>query len=245
MKYSTMKILFLSSLTLLIFIQNCFSQQKICGRITDEFGKPLSDVNISIKEHPDNHTYSNSHGRYCLIVPDSNSIIVFSLPGMNTRELYINQQKVVNISLKKSEILLDENVIIGYGSPNPLIAKDPFPLKVPDINLKSDIHLLFYHQNPKSIIIKINRENSKKLAACRSRLQNNIVKINGKKYYGRSEDIPANIIESIEVKRDKYNVSIMNSSFSTIIIRLKHKKDLKLINPELFKWKVTKALKNN
>jgi hypothetical protein len=62
--------------------------------------------------------------------------------------------------------------------------------------------------------------------------------VNGKKYYGNIDDIPIHIIRHVEIieKSDVPRAPISRTSNNIKIrTKLKHRNDIKFINPELFK----------
>jgi TonB-linked SusC/RagA family outer membrane protein len=87
----------------------------ITGQVTDSSGAPLSGVSVQVK-NTDIGTVTNNEGRFTISVPDGNSILVFSRVGYETVEHSLNGGTSVNIILAASQAVLDQVVVVGYGT---------------------------------------------------------------------------------------------------------------------------------
>ncbi len=74
--------------------------------------EPLIGVSISIKGEASG-SISDLDGNYTLSAP-RNATLVFSYIGYENREIALNGQTVINVTLKESSLLLDEVVAVGY-----------------------------------------------------------------------------------------------------------------------------------
>ncbi|MCW2118823.1 SusC/RagA family TonB-linked outer membrane protein [Flavobacterium sp. 7A] len=90
-------------------------QNKIKGTVKDTDGMPIPGVNVMVKGTT-NGTTTDLDGNYILAITPTDKILVFSYLGMQTTEVTINGKKVVNVSLKSDAAVLDEVVVIGYGT---------------------------------------------------------------------------------------------------------------------------------
>lgn len=63
-----------------------------------------------------NGTITDYDGNYTLSDVPSNGVLVFSYIGMEAKEVPVNNQKVINVTLSESSVALKEVVAIGYGS---------------------------------------------------------------------------------------------------------------------------------
>ncbi|MES1215421.1 MAG: TonB-dependent receptor plug domain-containing protein, partial [Bacteroidota bacterium] len=86
----------------------------VSGRVTGPSGDPLSGVSISIKGRSTGTT-SNVNGEYALSVPD-NATLVFSSVGFINQEIGVNGKTTINVILQASTRVMDEVVVIGYGT---------------------------------------------------------------------------------------------------------------------------------
>lgn len=85
-------------------------QQQVSGKITDIEGSPIPGVNILIKG-TNLGTSSDFEGNYVLKVPNENNVLVFSSLGFLKKEVRINKQRIINVTLKTDVNELDEIVI--------------------------------------------------------------------------------------------------------------------------------------
>jgi TonB-linked SusC/RagA family outer membrane protein len=93
------------------------SQQKISvtGKITDKSGEPLVGVSVSVKGTKKG-TVTNNDGIYSIDVETSENTLVFSFLGMVTKEAEINDNKTINMVMDEDASLLDELMVIAYGT---------------------------------------------------------------------------------------------------------------------------------
>jgi len=101
------------TLLLVLLVQLSFAQQKtITGTVSDESG-PLPGVNVIIKGTT-NGTQTDFDGNYSLKA-SVGDVLVFSYVGMTNVEKTIGTSNTIDAQLK-SENLLNEVVIVGYGT---------------------------------------------------------------------------------------------------------------------------------
>lgn len=98
-------------LSLPIFAQNA---SNVSGTVTDESGVPLPGVAIIIKNTTTGAT-TDFDGNYT-ISASSNDILVFSYLGYKTQEVGVNGRSTINLNMAEEAGVLDEVVVIGYGS---------------------------------------------------------------------------------------------------------------------------------
>lgn len=89
-------------------------QIKVTGQITDTNGVPLGGANI-IEKGTTNGTQADFDGNFTIEVPND-AILVVSYIGFASKEVELNGQTNINISLVESAAGLDEVVVIGYGT---------------------------------------------------------------------------------------------------------------------------------
>jgi len=88
----------------------------LSGQVTDaETGDPLIGVTVII---PDSNTgtTTDSEGRFTLTVPDDTEVLVFSYVGYVSQEIALDGQTEFDIALQPDEALLDDIVVVGYGT---------------------------------------------------------------------------------------------------------------------------------
>lgn len=109
-----MKSKFLISLCFFIYLSMQVKGQTVSGRITTENNEPLQAVSIIIKG-TDKGTTTDQNGKFNITVPE-NTILVISFVGYTTQEILLKNQTVLNIKLAQPQKVLDQVVVIGYGT---------------------------------------------------------------------------------------------------------------------------------
>src|SRR5690606_22192947 len=89
-------------------------QMGIQGKVTNLKGEPLEGVSIRLKG-TNTYTLTDGEGGYQIKVPDGKGVLIFSYIGFTTREIAINDKKVLNVSLLEAPTKLNEIVVVGYG----------------------------------------------------------------------------------------------------------------------------------
>ena len=93
------------------------SPDKVKGRVVDETGKPLPGVFISIKGHTrSTATLSDTDGYFTVSGVNPRSVLVFQMLGFNHKEVAVGTGKNLKVTLTESSEMLDDVVVIGYGS---------------------------------------------------------------------------------------------------------------------------------
>jgi len=87
---------------------------KITGKITGGSDEPLSGVSITVKG-TSRGTTTDFYGNYSLTVPENATLLVSSI-GFQNQEVAVNSLSIVNVKLIPSSKLIDEVVVVGYGT---------------------------------------------------------------------------------------------------------------------------------
>ncbi len=87
----------------------------VTGRVTDESGLPLPGVTVMVKGTMTG-VVTDLQGRYSLSDISPDAVLVFSFVGMESREVVVGGQTVINIVLQDAAIGLQEVVVVGYGT---------------------------------------------------------------------------------------------------------------------------------
>lgn len=108
---------FLVCLLCLTSAAAAFAQQtiKVTGKVIDNTNEGVPGVNVQVKGGSLG-TITDIDGNYKIDVPNSKSVLVFSFIGYATQEISVGNQTVINVSLKDDTQLLDEVVVVGYGT---------------------------------------------------------------------------------------------------------------------------------
>jgi len=91
------------------------SSEHITGRVTDTEGNPIIGVTVLIKGSTIG-VVTNATGAYQIQSTKAGQTLVFRFVGMKQKEVSVDNQSVINVSLDEESTLLTEVVAIGYGS---------------------------------------------------------------------------------------------------------------------------------
>jgi len=89
--------------------------QTVKGKVTDEKGEALIGVNIIVKE-TSKGTTTDLDGMYSIEVAGANSVLSFTYLGYESKDVVVNNQTVINVTLSPDSKVLSEVVVIGYGT---------------------------------------------------------------------------------------------------------------------------------
>jgi TonB-linked SusC/RagA family outer membrane protein len=90
-------------------------KRKISGKVFDEVGSPIPGVSVYIKGKENKGTITGADGVYT-IEASKGDILTFSFIGMQQQALEIKDETIVNVVLKTSSQVLEEAVVVGYGT---------------------------------------------------------------------------------------------------------------------------------
>jgi TonB-linked SusC/RagA family outer membrane protein len=85
------------------------------GTIRDEGGVTIPGVNVTVKGSWTG-VVSDADGKYLISVPGRDATLVFSFVGYTTQEVVAGDRSVIDIVLREDAALLEEVVVIGYGT---------------------------------------------------------------------------------------------------------------------------------
>ena len=92
-----------------------YSTKTIKGLITSVDGEPLIGVLITVKGTAQG-VITGAEGQYEITNVSDNAILVFSYIGYVKQEIQLNNQTVLNVVMQESNQVLDEVVVVGYGT---------------------------------------------------------------------------------------------------------------------------------
>lgn len=85
------------------------------GTVKDASGEPLIGVSVSVKGKSGIGTITDINGNFS-IQCDANDALVFSYIGYATLEFPVNGNSSLSISMKEDTKVLDEVIVVGYGT---------------------------------------------------------------------------------------------------------------------------------
>lgn len=111
---STRNFIFLLTVLWLGSISNAFAQQ-ISGTVVDAKGEPMIGVTI-LEKGTSNGTITDFDGVYSVTTVNDNPTLVFTYTGYKPQEYVVGNQTIIDIILEEHASLLDEVVVVGYGT---------------------------------------------------------------------------------------------------------------------------------
>ncbi len=87
----------------------------ITGTVTNDRGEPMGDVSV-LEKGTVNATITDAKGAFSIQVSDNAKALIFSFVSMITREVSIEGQSTLQVSLQFNNRALDEVVVVGYGT---------------------------------------------------------------------------------------------------------------------------------
>jgi len=107
----------LLSLYLLLTTFVAFTQARTVNGtvISAQDNSPLSGVSVQVKNST-RGTATDAAGQFSISLPSSNAVLVFSSTGFNPKEVRVDNQAEINVTLQTTASTLNEVVVIGYGT---------------------------------------------------------------------------------------------------------------------------------
>lgn len=90
-------------------------QQTVSGTVTDSDGSALQAVTVH-EQGTTNGTTTDAAGQYSLSLTSSDATLVFSYVGFQSQTVVVANQSTINITLAEDVNVLEELVVVGYGT---------------------------------------------------------------------------------------------------------------------------------
>ncbi|MDE6685167.1 MAG: SusC/RagA family TonB-linked outer membrane protein, partial [Duncaniella sp.] len=221
-------------LVVVSFLQSQAQNRTVSGEVTDESGEPIPGATVQVKNNAAGATVTDLDGKYSISIPTGNATLVFTFIGYETEERTVGANvSTLNITLKESSLLLDDVVVVGYGSMRRKdltgavahvgsetlenrVATNPLDFlvgTVPGLNITPSTSA---SGGASGILIR----GEQSLKASTSPL----IVLDGVIYYGNVEDINPNDIESIDVLKDASSTAIYGAKGSAGVIIISTKR---------------------
>jgi|AGTN01.1.fsa_nt_gi TonB-linked outer membrane protein, SusC/RagA family/TonB-dependent outer membrane receptor, SusC/RagA subfamily, signature region len=91
-------------------------RKTISGTIRDDAGDPVIGATIVEKGNPSHGTITDMDGNFILTNTPENAILQLTYVGMKPQEIPLNGRTTIHIVMESDVELLDELVVIGYGT---------------------------------------------------------------------------------------------------------------------------------
>src|SRR5690606_15225919 len=92
-----------------------YGQNSVSGLVVDEENEPLIGVNVLVVGS-NQGTATDIDGRFTLQDVEGNATLTFSYIGYQTQEVELNGRTEISVTLLSDSELLDEVIIVGYGT---------------------------------------------------------------------------------------------------------------------------------
>lgn len=209
--------------------QSTQQNQTVTGIVVDEFGEAMIGVSILV-ERSTTGTITDFEGRFSLKAP-ANATLIVSYIGYQTKRVKVASQRDLHIALSPDQKLLDEVVVVGYGT----VKKRDLTGAVSSV--KSDIIKLTPAINPMEALqgrvagLDIIRDSGEAGTGTTMQLRGNrsitasgtpLVIIDGMP--GDYETLNPNDIESIDILKDASSTAVYGSEGSNGVIIITTKK---------------------
>ncbi|MEQ8419304.1 MAG: TonB-dependent receptor [Arenibacter algicola] len=207
-------------------------QFQVAGVVTDQDGSPLPGASI-VEKGTTNGTQTDFDGNFSISVDDGNVKLEVSYIGFSTKEVLVNGQNNINITLEESAAGLDEVVVVAYGT----VKKSDLTgavssIKTAEINATPSVRLDDALRGKVSGV-QITPTSSQPGAAASIRIRGTnsisgnsspLFVIDGLIGAGNSSDINVLDIESVEVLKDASATALYGSRGSAGVVLITTKR---------------------
>ncbi len=101
---------------LMCFVLSASAQVSVTGIVQDKSGEPLIGATVQEKGNTTNGTATGIDGDFTLKVKSANATLLVSYVGMKPQEVALNGRSTVTVTLEDNAEVLDEVVVVGYGT---------------------------------------------------------------------------------------------------------------------------------
>ncbi len=88
----------------------------VTGKVTDENGKGLSGVTISIKGNTAKAVVTDEAGAFTITVATGEETLVFTYIGYASQEVDLKKRTTITVGMVQDSKALEDVVVIGYGT---------------------------------------------------------------------------------------------------------------------------------
>lgn len=102
-------------MAMLLLPFSAFAQVTVTGNVTDENGEAVIGASVQVKG-TSTGTITDFDGNFSIDVKDTKATLVISYVGLTTQEVALNGRKVVKVEMASNSEVIDEVVVVGYGT---------------------------------------------------------------------------------------------------------------------------------
>ncbi len=101
-----------------LFAISVMAQNRITvsGVVTDKTHEFVIGASVRVKGEEGKGSITDIDGKYQITEVSPNATLIFSYIGMREQELPLNGRSVINVTMEEDTQLIDEVVVVGYGS---------------------------------------------------------------------------------------------------------------------------------
>ncbi|MBD0835105.1 SusC/RagA family TonB-linked outer membrane protein [Aestuariibaculum suncheonense] len=204
---------------LLLICSSMSAQMTVSGKVSDDNG-PIPGVNVILKGSS-NGTATDFDGEFTISNVPGNGVLIFSYIGYQAKEIQINNQTEINVTLEADLAALDEVVVIGYGTQNrESVTGSVVSIKGGEL---SEVQAANFQEalQGRAPGVDISTTNTRpgsnstsiRIRGVRSLSGSNdpLIVLNGIPFFGGLNDINLNDIESLDILKDASATAIYGS----------------------------------
>ena len=206
------------------------SDKKITGVVKDAHGEPVIGANVTVKGQSSIGTITDIDGRFTLNVP-AGAVLQVSFIGFASQDVEVGNQRELTIALKENTEMLDEVVVVGYGTLNRQAitgavakAKIDTYIKVPTNNILETIRgsvpgLNVEGTNAAGQVASFTIRGQKSTSG-----NSPLIVVDGAIFNGSLGDIPSEDIESFTVLKDASAAAVYGSRSANGVVLIQTKR---------------------
>lgn len=211
-------------------VQNVQQKQTVSGVVKDATGEPVIGASI-VEKGTTNGTITDFDGNFSLEV-SKGATLVISFVGYQTQEVVATPGKTLNIQLSEDAEVLDEVVVVGYGTMrkkdltgsvvqiNPNKIEDQNPGSVQDVLRGTPGLQIGYDSSAKGSGASIQLRGQNSLGTSASPL----IILDGMIFYGELSEINPDDIGQIDVLKDASSAAVYGAKAANGVIIITTKK---------------------
>ena len=223
----------------ILFCSVMSAQTTVSGVISDENG-PVAGANVVLKG-TNKGAAADFDGNYTIENVPSDGVLVFTYLGYVTKEVPINNQTQINVTLEPDAGVLDEVVVIGYGTQSrESVTGSVVSIKGEDLNEVQSANFQQALQG-RAAGVNIQTTSTRPGSAPQIRIRgvrslsadnNPLIVLNGIPFAGGLNDINPNDISSLEILKDASATAIYGSRGANGVILITTKSGSKGQKPQ-------------
>ena len=224
----------------ILFCSVMSAQTTVSGVISDENG-PIAGANVVLKG-TGKGAAADFDGNYTIENVPSDGVLVFTYLGYVTKEVSINNQTEINVTLEPDAGVLDEVVVIGYGTQSrESVTGSVVSIKGEDLNEVQSANFQQALQG-RAAGVNIQTTSTRPGSAPQIRIRgvrslsadnNPLIVLNNIPFSGGLNDINPNDIESLEILKDASATAIYGSRGANGVILITTKSGSKGQKPQI------------